>query len=115
MAYQVVVAPQHQAEGFGLTIAVAIVLRLHGPIPPKIEVDHWVHELEKNIVPVFGIDENTPVGIAVRATERTDKQATASLILDAAVACPAQFERSKEERPIRTIADFDAPKGSITN
>jgi hypothetical protein len=64
---------------------------------------------------VFGADERTPVGIAIRATERTDKQATANLILDAAVDCPAQFERSQDQRPVQTIAEFDTPRGGITN
>lgn len=117
MAYHAfIAAPYHQEEdGSGVTIAVAIVLRLHGPIPSKIDVESWVQEIDKRILPVFGADENTPVGIAIRATERTDKQATANLILDAAVDCSAHFERSRDERPTRTIADFDTPRGGVTN
>jgi hypothetical protein len=115
VAYHAIVAPYHQKDGFGVTIAVAIVLRLDGRIPPKIDVERWVQEIDNVILPLFGADENTPVGIAIRATERTDKQATANLILDAAVDCPAQFERSQDERPTCTIANYDTPGGGITN
>src|SRR5258705_4226658 len=103
MAYHAVVAPYHQKDGFGVTIAVAIVLRLDGPIPPEIDIKGWVQGIDDKILEVFGADENSPVGVAIRATERTDKRATANLILDAAVDCPAQFERSQDERPTRTI------------
>ena len=117
MAYHsYIVAPYHQEEGSGVTIAIAIVLRLQGPIPSRIDdVEPWIHEIDKRILPVFGADENTPIGIAIRATDRTDKQSTANLILDAAVDCSAHFEGSRDERPTRTIADFDAPRGGITN
>jgi len=115
MAYHAIVAPYHQKDGFGVTIAVALVLRLTGPIPPKIDVERWVQKIDDRILEVFGADANTPVGIAIRATERTDRQATANLILDAAVGCPAQFERSQDERPTRTLANYETPRGGITN
>ena len=108
-------APYHQEDGSGVTIAVAIVLRVPGSIRSTIDVERWVHEIDKRIRRVFGADENTPVGIAIRASERTDKQTTANLILDAAVDCAAHFERSRDERPTRTIADFDTPRGGVTN
>jgi hypothetical protein len=88
---------------------------LDGPIPSTIDVERWVQEIDRRILPVFSTDENTPVGIAIRATERTDKRTSANLLLDAAVDCPAQFERSQDERPVRTIADFDIPRGGIRN
>jgi hypothetical protein len=107
---------EHRQDRFGVTIAVAILVRLEGEsIPHKLEVERWVHEIDASIVQIFGADEHTPVGIAIRATERSGKIVAANLILDAAVSCPAQFERSQDERPTRTIADFDTPRGGITN
>jgi hypothetical protein len=111
MAYHAVVAPYHQKDGFAITIAVALLIRIDGRTPFAIEIERWVQEIDDRILEVFGADENTPVGVAIRATERTDRQATANLILDAAVGCPAQFERSQDERPTCTIANFDTPSG----
>ncbi|MBI3049073.1 MAG: hypothetical protein HYY76_12270 [Acidobacteria bacterium] len=99
----------------GVTVAVAMLVRLQVRMPGKIDVERRVQEIDDKILEVFGADETAPVGIAIRATERSGKQIAANLILDAAVDCPAQFERSKEERPRRTIADFDTPRGGITN
>ncbi|MBI2358755.1 MAG: hypothetical protein HYV04_07580 [Deltaproteobacteria bacterium] len=100
----------------GVTVAVAVLVRLEDfRMPGKIDVERWVQQIDDKILPVFGADETAPVVIAIRATERSGKQIAANLILDAAVDCPAQFERSKEERPRRTIADYDAPRGDISN
>jgi len=116
MAYHAfTTAPYREEDGSGVTIAVAIVLRLPGPVRSAIDVERWVHEIDRRIRRVFGADEDTPVGMAIRATERTDKQTASNLILDAAVDCSTNFERARGERPTRTIADFDMPRGGITN
>jgi len=96
-----------------VTVAVAILLRIEGPIPHRIEVERWVREIDVAIGPMLGAGESSPVGITIRFTERNDKRIAANLILDAAVACPSYFERSEVER--RTVAHFDAPPGAIAN
>jgi hypothetical protein len=89
--------------GFARTRSIAI--NPANPMPHKTRF----HEMARVLL------GHTPVGVAIRASERTDKQATANLILDAAVDCSAHFERSRDERPTRTIADFDTSSGGVTN
>ena len=108
-------APYYVEDRFGVTIAVALVLRIEGRLPHKIDVERWVHEIDALIVPLFDADPETPVGIAIRVSERDGKRIAEDLILDAAVACPTYFERARDEREIRTIAHFDAPRGRVTN
>lgn len=51
MAYHVIAkALEQRKDEFGVTIAVAIVLRLHGPIPPKIDAERWVQEIDSTIL-----------------------------------------------------------------
>jgi hypothetical protein len=109
------IAPVHEPASEGVTIAVAMLIHLTGrAVPAKIDVDRWVQEIDDKILRVFNA-EAAPVGIAIRATERAGKRIADSLILDAAIACPAQLERSQAERPVRTVAEFGTPKGDIAN
>lgn len=112
MAYGVI-APYYQEDPAGVTIAVAVLVRLEGPMVHESEIERWVHELDAALLLIFGGDENTPIGITIRATERTGKGIAEALMLNAAVACPAQLQRSTEEEPRRTIATFAKPEGGI--
>ncbi len=116
MAPYAVVAPYREEDRTGVTIAVAVLLRIDGGrMPFAIDVEKWVQEIDAALIPVFSADETTPMGVAIRVSERDGKQIPANLILDAAVACPAHFERSQDETPARTVAHFDTPRGGITN
>jgi hypothetical protein len=115
MAPSIRAAQVLEVDQYGFTIAVALLLRIEGQIPQLIDVERWVKEIDAAIIPLLGADANTPVGVAIRVSERSGKRIAEDLVLTAAVACPAQFERSRDERPTRTIANFDAPRGGITN
>jgi len=114
LAYHALYAPQRQDDEAGVTIAIAIVLRVRS-LPSTIQVERWIDQIDEAVLPVFDADETTPMGVAIRATERTDKQTTASLVLDSAVDCARHFERSKDERPVRTIAEFAVKAGRVAN
>jgi hypothetical protein len=105
-------APYHVQDRFGVTIAVAVLLRIDGSIR-AIDIERLAHDLETTLVPLLGADEETPMGIAIRASEQ--RGIAENLILDAAVACPSQFEHSQGDRPTRTVIHFGRPQGGITN
>jgi hypothetical protein len=104
-----------EEEQFGLTIAVALLLRIEGRMPHRVDVERWARDLEAAIAPIFDVDAETPVGIALRVSERTSKGIAQDLILDAAVACPTYFERAQAERPTRTIAQYETKRSRVTN
>ena len=99
----------------GVTIAVAVLVKIQGPTPTPSDVERWVKEIDAAIQPLFHVDADTPVGIGIRVTERSGKRIAENLILDAAVDCPASFRRAEAEKPTRTVAHFGKPQGDITN
>ena len=108
-------APYYVEDQSGVTIAVAVLVRIQCPTPAASDVERWVKEIDAAIQPVFHVEADTPVGIAIRVTERSGKRIAEDLILDAAVDCPAFFRRAEEEKPTRTVAHVDKPQGGITN
>ncbi len=106
-------AAYHDEDQSGLTVAVALLVRVEGSIVDRFDVDRWVRALDATIRPMLGADANSPVGIAIRVTERSGKQVAENLVLDAAVACPTYFKRSQDEA--RTVAHYAMPRGGITN
>jgi hypothetical protein len=78
-------------------------------------VERCVQQIDATLLPLLGADENTPVGITIRFSERSGKRIAENLILDAAVDCPRHLERAKDEKPPRTVAHFTAPPGDIIN
>ena len=108
-------AGYHVEDRTGVTIAVAVLLRIEGPMPSRLDIERWVEELDAAIQPIFHVETETPVGITIRVTERSGKRLEEYLILDAAVACPTYFRRAEEETPARTVAHLDRPRGGIVN
>lgn len=115
MAPHAIFALYHQEGRSGVTVAVAILLRLKGPMRDAVDVDRWTHEIDATLLPLLGANVASPMGIAISASERTARGIAEQLILDAAVACPARFGESQDARPVCTVADFSAPSGGITN
>src|SRR6478672_2472189 len=108
-------AAYHVEDRTGVTIAVAVLLRIQGPMPSRLDMERWVEELDAAIQPIFHVETETPVGITVRVTERSGKRLAEDLVLDAAVDCPTYFRRAEEECPTRTVAHLDKPSGGIVN
>lgn len=103
--------PVYEEDRCGVTIAVAVLLRIEGPRPAPIDIERWVREIDATLLPLFGADSGTSVGITIRASERSGARVAEDLILNAAVACPTYFRRSQDERPTCTVAHFGAPPG----
>jgi hypothetical protein len=108
-------APYVVEDRSGITVAVAIVFRIDGPTPTKTDVEQWVRQLDAALPDLFGTDACSPVGVAIRVTERRGRGVEENLILDAAVDCPRHFKRAEDEQPTRTVVHFDAPPGNVTN
>ena len=106
-------APHRKEDQIGVTIAVAVLVRIQGPTPDAIEVERWFHEIDATLGPILGADADSPVGIAIRSSERNGKEIAADLILNAALACPKYFARAQEEKPTRTVANFYEPPGGV--
>ena len=110
-----VTVPYREESRTALTVAVAVLVRLDAHTPTTTDVEAWVRQIDDALIRLFNGDETTPIGVAISASMRDEKQVPANLVLHAALACPDHFERSQRERPIRTVAEFDAPSGNITN
>jgi hypothetical protein len=108
-------APVYEEDRCGVTIAVAVLLRIEGPRPGPIDIGRWVHEIDATLLPLLGAKAETCVGITIRASERSGARVAEDLILNAAVACPTYFKRAQDETPTRTVAHFARPQGGVTN
>jgi hypothetical protein len=110
-----VTVPYREESRTVLAVAVAVLVRLDADTPTTTDVERWVRQIDDAMIRVFNGDERTPIGVAISASTRDEKQAPGNLILHAALACPDHFERSQRELPVRTVAEFDASRGGITN
>jgi hypothetical protein len=107
--------PYHQESRIALTVAIAVLVRLDPDMPDTTDVEEWVRQIDDAIIRVFNGDAKTPIGVAISASLGDERQIPAHLVLHAALACPDHFERSQRQRPVRTVAEFDVPRGGITN
>jgi hypothetical protein len=108
-------APYYAEDKASVTVGVAVLLKLEGEAFSRPDMKQLIRELDVAIRAVVGADDKTPIGIALRITERSGDNVAANLILDAAVDCPSYFKRAQAENPTRTVAHIDKPRGDITN
>jgi hypothetical protein len=54
-------APVLEHDHYGVTIAVAVLLRVQGPTTDAHDIERWVHEIDAVLLPLLGADANTPV------------------------------------------------------
>jgi hypothetical protein len=108
-------APYRVEDRAGVTVAIAMLVTIPGPMPTDIDIERWVKRIDKAILRTVEADATSAVGVTIRVTERAGKRIADSLILDAAVDCPTRFRRAQEERPTRTVAHVRKPQGDVTN
>jgi hypothetical protein len=88
----------------GVTIAVAVLVRIQRPSPTQLDVEHWIKAIGAAMAPIFGVDAGMPAGITIRVTEQDGKGIAKDLILDAAADCPAYFRRAEGKTSTRAVA-----------
>src|SRR4029077_6405764 len=88
----------------GVTIAVAMLIRIQRERPTEGDVEQWVKKIDAAMAPVFGVDANTPMGITVRVAGKSGQRITEDLIFGAAEDCATCVLRAREEKP-RTVDD----------
>jgi hypothetical protein len=103
-------APYYIEDRSGTTVAVAVLVRIDRPMH-HIDIQKIARDLDAAVVSSVGADENTAIGVVVRVSDRGGKKITGNLVLDAAVACPAEFERSQNARPRRSVIRCSKSKG----
>jgi hypothetical protein len=79
----------------GVTVAVAVLVRIQQPSPTQLDVEQWIKAIGAAMAPIFGVDAGMPAGITIRVTEQDGKGIAKDLILDAAADCPAYFRRAE--------------------
>jgi hypothetical protein len=89
----------------GVTIAVAVLVRIERQAPSQHDVERWIKAISAAMAPIFGVETAVPAGITIRVTEQDGKGIAKDLILDAAADCPAYFRRAEGETSTRAIAD----------
>jgi hypothetical protein len=87
----------------GVTVAVAMLLRIQRERPTERDVEQWVKKIDAALAPVFGVDADTPVGITIRVTGKCGQRITEDLIFGAAEDCATYLRRAREEEPTRTV------------
>jgi hypothetical protein len=93
----------HEDRSGGVTIAVAMLLRIQRETPTERDVEQWVQKIDAAMAPVFGADANSPVGITIRVAGKSGQRITEDLILGAAEDCATYVRRARQEEPTRTV------------
>jgi hypothetical protein len=88
----------------GVTIAVAVLVRIERQAPNQHDVERWIKAIAAAMAPIFGVEAGVPAGITIRVTEQDGKGIAKDLILDAAADCPAYFRRAEGETSTRAVA-----------
>ncbi len=95
----------HEDRSGGVTIAVAMLLRIQRETPTERDVEQWVQKIDAAMAPVFGADANSPVGITIRVAGKSGQRITEDLILGAAEDCATYVRRARGAEPTRTVHD----------
>src|SRR5262249_54949675 len=109
MASSLRVVPVVEEAQLGVTIAIAILLRIEGGWLGLTDVEQWKHDIEATLLPLLGANGTTPAGVAIRTSDRDRAGVAEALILNAAVDCQIYFTRARQEEPTCTVVHTAAP------